>query len=67
MCCLEKIRDKMKRLTIWDFGVMKVCLIAFALMVAKLCPIVLGLDWGWYAGVFAVTYVYLIYFFFIRK
>ena len=46
---------------------MKVCLIAFALLIAKLWPVVLDLHWGWYAAVFAVTYVYLIHFFFFRK
>jgi hypothetical protein len=60
-------QEKLKKATIWDFGIMKVCLIAFALMVAKLWPEVLGLEWGWYAAVFVVSYAYLVYFFFIRK
>ncbi len=67
MCLHEKVLDRMKKLTVWDLGIMKVCLIAFALFVAKLWPEVLGLDWGWYAGVFVVTYIYLVYFFFIKK
>jgi len=44
-----------------------VCLIAFALAIAKAWPVVLSLAWGWYAGVFFVTYAYLVYFFFIKK
>ena len=69
--CFEKLQtlaqEKLKKATIWDFGIMKVCLIAFTLMVAKLWSVVLALAWGWYAAVFAVTYAYLLYFFFIRK
>ncbi len=57
----------MKDITVWDAAIMKVCLIAFTLMVAKLWPVVLGLAWGWYAAVFAVTYAYLLWFFLREK
>lgn len=67
MFCFEKVRDKMGKFTMFDFAVMKVCLIAFALMVAKLIPGVLDLPWGWYAAVFAVTYAYLVFLFFLKK
>jgi hypothetical protein len=67
MCYCEKVLDRVKKMTVLDFGIMKICLIAFALMVAKLWPAVLGLSWEWYAVVFAVTFAYLIYFFFFKK
>ncbi len=69
--CLGKLQtfaqEKLKQATIWDLALMKACLIAFTLMVAKLWPIVLGLAWGWYAAVFAATYAYLVYCFLIKK
>jgi len=37
-----------------------VCLIALALLVAKLLPEVPALDRYWYAGVFAVTWAWLL-------
>lgn len=67
MCDMTAIREKMSKLTIWDFAIMKISLIAFTLMVAKILPVVLVLEWGWYAAVFAVSYLYLAYLFIIRK
>jgi hypothetical protein len=67
MWYFNKIKDKLRKLTILDLSVMKVCLIAFTLMLAKLYPVVLCLEWGWYAVVFGLTYVYLINFFFFSK
>ena len=64
---IKKALSRMKDLTVWDISIMKICLIAFTLMVAKLWPAVLGLDWGWYAAVFAVTYAYLLWFFLREK
>ena len=52
--------SRIKRLTVWDLGVLKVCLIAFALLVAKLSPVVLVFEWYWYALVFLATWSWLI-------
>ncbi|MFH0754550.1 MAG: hypothetical protein V2A70_08295 [Candidatus Omnitrophota bacterium] len=62
-----KIKEKLAKLTIMDVAIMKVCLIAFTLMMAKLWPVVLTLAMGWYVMIFAVSYAYLLYFFLIKK
>jgi len=51
--------SRIRTFTMWDMAIIKLCLIAFALMVAKLLPDVLALDWYWYALIFAVTYVWI--------
>ena len=43
-----------------DIGVLKICVAAFVLMIAKLWSPILSLDWYWYAVVFVVTYVFLL-------
>ena len=54
------MNDKLKKLNYIDFGVVKICLISFALLLAKFWPVILGLDWYWYAIIFVVSYIYLI-------
>ncbi len=49
----------MRTFTVLDMGILKVCLVFFALTLAKLWPGVLALDWYWYGGVFAVSYVWI--------
>ncbi|MFH1360368.1 MAG: hypothetical protein ABIJ41_04945 [Candidatus Omnitrophota bacterium] len=63
----EWMDEKIKKMSCWDVGVLKICLIAFALMVAKLWPIVLNLSWFWYGAIFGVTYAYLIYKIYLKK
>ncbi len=58
--CLQWFNEKIKKLTCMDYGVLKVCVFTFALLLAKFWPNILSLDWYWYAAVFAVTYAYLI-------
>jgi hypothetical protein len=52
--------SKAKTFTVWDFGALKICLVAGALMVAKLSPVVLMFEWYWYALVFLATWSWLI-------
>ena len=59
--CFEWINEKVKKLNCCDIGVTKLCVFAFALMLAKLWPPVLSLEWYHYGAVFAVTWVYLIF------
>jgi hypothetical protein len=49
--------SKIRTFTVWDIGIIKVCMVAFALMIAKLIPDVLALDWYWYGLIFVVAYV----------
>lgn len=50
---------KARTFTVWDWGALKICLFSGGLLVAKLWPRVLGLDWYWYALIFAITYVWV--------
>ncbi|HRU25138.1 MAG TPA: hypothetical protein P5569_14425 [Candidatus Latescibacteria bacterium] len=50
---------KARTFTVWDWGALKICLFSAGLLVAKLWPGVLGLDWYWYALIFAITYVWV--------
>ncbi len=58
--CFNWINEKLKKLTCVDIGITKFCVAAFVLMLAKLWPPMLNLEWYWYGSVFAVTYIYLI-------
>lgn len=51
------INKRLTRLQSLDFGLLKICIIAFTLMVAKLWPPLLTPDWKIFAGIFLVTYV----------
>ena len=49
-----------KTFTMFDMAVFKICMIAFTLMIAKLVPAVLELDWYCYGAIFIVTYLWLL-------
>ena len=40
---------KLKKMDVYDMKLIKWSVAAFTLMIAKLWPAVLGLDWYWYA------------------
>ena len=60
MCYSKWMDERIKRLTCWDMSILKVCVLSFALLVAKLWPAVLSLPWYVYAAVFVVTDIYLL-------
>lgn len=62
--CFQWVNDKIKKMTCFDYGVLKVCVFTSALLLAKFWPDILGLNWYWYAIVLGITYVYLIVRFF---
>ncbi len=39
---------KMSKLDVWDMKLLKWSVASFTLMIAKLWPPILGLDWYWY-------------------
>jgi len=49
------IDSRIKNLNWTDFGFIKLSILAFALMVAKLWQPILALDWYWYAVIFVLT------------
>ena len=54
--------SKIKQMTCVHVAVIELCVAAFTLLIAKLWPGVLVLDWYWYALVGAVSYIYLMAF-----
>ena len=58
--CFQWINDRVKKLNCFDYSVVKICVFAAALLIAKFWPAILSLDWYWYAIAFAVTKGYLI-------
>lgn len=51
------VEARVTRLNALDIGLLKICVIAFTLMVAKLWPPLLFPDWRVFAGVFLLTYL----------
>jgi hypothetical protein len=51
--------NKISKLTILDIGILKICVIGFALMIAVLVPQVLLLEWYWYGIIFLISYAYI--------
>ena len=58
--CFQWVNDRIKKLNCFDVGVLKLCVAAFVLMVAKLWPGVLGLEWYWYGIVFVLAKGYML-------
>ena len=51
------IEGRVARLSALDIGLLKICVIAFALMIAKLWPPLLTPDWKVFGGIFLITYI----------
>jgi hypothetical protein len=58
--CFQWANDMIKKLTCFDYALIKIGVFAFTLMLAKLCPAILYLDWYWYGLVYALIAVYFI-------
>jgi len=54
------VESKIKIFTIWDLVMIKISLISFSLLIAKLLPIVLSLEWYWYAMIFLAAYAWIL-------
>ena len=52
--------SKIKKFTMLDIGILKICVIGFALMMVKLIPQILILEWYWYGVIFIVSYIYIL-------
>jgi hypothetical protein len=53
------VNSRIKRMRWYNISVLKICVLAFALWVAKLWPVVLGLNAWVYAIVWIVSMLYL--------
>lgn len=49
--------SKIKKLGILEFPLVKIAIIAFTLMAAKLLPWLLSLDWYWYAIIWVLALI----------
>lgn len=54
MSIFDWANDRIGRMTWVDLGLTKIAVAAFTLMVAKLWPPLLSLDWYWYALLFVL-------------
>ena len=60
------INERIKTMTWVDIGILKVCVFTFTLMLAKLWAPILNPEWYCWGSIFIVTYIYLIYKFYIK-
>jgi len=51
------MNSKIKRYSVVDFGLVKLSVAAFILMIAKLWTPLLSLDWYWYAVIFVLAVI----------
>jgi hypothetical protein len=58
--CIQWANDLIKKLTCFDYALIKIGVFAFTLMLAKLWPGILCLDWYWYGLLYAFIAVYFI-------
>ena len=58
--CLQWANDILKKLTCFDYALIKIGVFAFTLMLAKLWPEILSLNWYWYGLVYGIIAVYFI-------
>jgi hypothetical protein len=49
--------SKIRKLGIAEFPLIKICIIAFTLMAAKLLPWLLSLEWYWYGIISALALI----------
>ena len=50
--CFEKFNSSIKKMNMCDIGLVKLSVLAFTLMLAKLWPPILSLEWYMYGGLF---------------
>ena len=55
---------KIKKLNTFDVALIKIAVMGFTLMVAKIWEPILSLDWYWYAGIWIVAAAFPLYSFF---
>ena len=58
--CLKWADNLIKNFTCFDYFLVKIGVFSFTLMLAKLWPGVLCLDWYWYGLIYALVAVYFI-------
>jgi hypothetical protein len=51
------LETRVARMRIIDVGLLKICALAFGLMIAKLWPPLLTPDWSVFGAIFIITYI----------
>jgi len=51
------VNSRVRKLNWTDYGLVKLSVAAFILMLAKLWEPLLALDWYWYAGIFVLAVI----------
>ena len=64
MSILNWAEKRAQNMKWYHFSSLKIGVAAFALFIAKIYPDILSLNWYWYAGVFAIAYIILLFGFF---
>lgn len=67
MAITEWMDRRIARLNWMDIGLLKICVMAFVLMVAKLWPPLLMPDWKVFGAIFLITYAPLFIKLVVRK
>ena len=67
MSMMSWMDARVARMSALDVGLLKICVLAFGLMVAKLWPPLLAPDWKIFGGIFLITYVPLAVKLFVAK
>lgn len=62
----KKVLQKAAKFTIVDWGMLKIALVSFALLLAVLIPALVQVHWLVYAVIFGISYAYLIYKLYIK-
>ena len=61
------IEGRVSRMSALDVALLKICVLSFGLMVAKLWPPLLAPDWKVFGAIFLITYIPLAVKLLIRK
>lgn len=61
------LESRVDRMSALDIGLLKICVLSFGFMVAKLWPPLLTPDWKVFGAIFVITYIPLAVKLFIRK
>ena len=61
MCLIKWTEKNIKKLRWFDVSLIKLSTLAFALLIAKLWTPILSFDWYWYALVFVLAMIRLLY------
>jgi len=64
MSLFSWIETKIQKYSIWDFGVLKLCVVVFGIIIGAYISTFVKDNLGIFIAIFVVSYAYLIYSFF---